>query len=537
MMPVRSCVNEKGRFIVGCHTPQFNVRNLREHSYPDTLGQLDDGTPVNNQINFLKDDVKVTRADVIYEIANPFPFRGTTYVNAGWADPKASNPDLINIPEPDPCSLLNNLEMNNLSEVLEKEKLIDLLPKPLKLSLAQSSTDPEELCILAGISCKIIFNAKDNTLAGLGYVRKNHHAVTPLIYDHDLFEALVNNPYLPDDYKNTMVLKPGVQGNNEIIGEYGSKEDKTHVFEYLRRNSYIPWGHFASNMANDAIRYAACELSIDDMVGLRHLYYQRAYARLAEQLGMTLPSKRECLNITDLETLRKKIHENLKSSRVRLNFNATLWGWNLGFGMAQSGHRLHASHQMIHQQNALIPKNVRSDNGLLVPSFACGDLISDFIVSYKEQTNCSFFKNYLSAIHHNKRTDGKKTFEQSLILSEDEYTVLFVPKAQVSEWELQLMPKTPCGNIVEADTKMRHSLDTGILNAAQTLEALGAKMVTAIEFSKRFDSAVNDHHLLYSFIPRLPFAPGTFSEAQLRWISGCYPEDFATACRNIMNHN
>jgi len=37
--------------------------------------------------------------------------------------------------------------------------------------------------------------------------------------------------------------------------------------------------------------------------------------------------------------------------------------------------------------------------------------------------------------------------------------------------------------------------------------------------------------LLYAFLPRLPESPGAFSEAQLRWINGHYPEDFAAACR------
>ena len=57
----------------------------------------------------------------------------------------------------------------------------------------------------------------------------------------------------------------------------------------------------------------------------------------------------------------------------------------------------------------------------------------------------------------------------------------------------------------------------------------GAEIIES--FSKRFDLQNSDQHLLYSFIPRLPYAPDTFSEAQLRWISGCYPEDFAHACR------
>jgi hypothetical protein len=37
--------------------------------------------------------------------------------------------------------------------------------------------------------------------------------------------------------------------------------------------------------------------------------------------------------------------------------------------------------------------------------------------------------------------------------------------------------------------------------------------------------------MVYAFLPRLPESPGAFSEAQLRWINGHYPEDFALACR------
>jgi hypothetical protein len=118
-------------------------------------------------------------------------------------------------------------------------------------------------------------------------------------------------------------------------------------------------------------------------------------------------------------------------------------------------------------------------------------------------------------------------------VAEDEFTLLFAPKAQISEWELQIMTKTPCGNIFDADTKIRASLDRQILLAVKILETLGAKMVTGIEYSKRLNRIENNQHLLYSFIPRLPYAPGTFSEAQLRWISGVYPEDFVSACKTV----
>jgi len=535
MTNLKTCIGKNARFVVGIHTPCFEVKNLRDHDYVTSLGQLEDGTNVDNRINFPGNDLYEPNADAIYEIANPFPFRGTTYINSAWADIKVGLPEKIRISEPEPCSLFQNFEQfqgKKATGIKEKKALLDILPHPLIIALAQASTDSKELELLAKKSCNILFDSENQTPVGIGYKKNRHNKVVPDIYDHELFEVLVNNRYLPDDYKNALVLKPGVQGNNEITGEYLSENGHTHVFEYLRRNSYIPWGHFASNMANDAIRYRVLDLCCEDMTGIRHLYYQRTFVRLAAELGIPMPDKRQCLKKNELEDLRKKIQAELdRNSGHSLEFDHTLWGWNFGYGYAQSGHRLHASHQMIHQQNAMIPKFVQTRSGRKISSFACGDLISDFICQYRKATGQSFFENYLTAIKNNTRTDGKAAEESSLILLEDERIILFVPKAQVCEWELQLMPKTSCGNIIEADTSMRQSLDRAILTAVQTLESLGAKMVTAIEFSKSFDSKTCDQHLLYSFIPRLPYAPDTFSEAQLRWISGSYPEDFALACR------
>jgi hypothetical protein len=295
-------------------------------------------------------------------------------------------------------------------------------------------------------------------------------------------------------------------------------------------------------MTNDAIRYRARDLSMEDMKGIRHLYYQRALIRLATELDIAFPDRRACLGEAELETLRLKVLSRLHEEPApSLLFDSTLWGWNFGYGYAQSGHRLHASHQMIHQQNAMIPKSVptQSDivqsakvgSGKSLPSFACGDLIQEFIRQFKKTFGKPFFDTYLAAVRTNTRTDGRTDAESSLLVAEDEHTILFVPKAQVSEWELQLMPKTACGNILEADTGLRRSLDRAILTAVQVLESLGAQFVTSIEFSKRFDERESDQRLLYSFLPRLPYAPDTFSEAQLRWISGTFPEDFAHACR------
>jgi len=548
MSSLKSCVGLDGKFIVGVHKPEFKVLNLRDNDYLTSLGQLKDGTIIDNGINFPKGDLFEPNADTIYEIANAFPFRGTTYINSAWADIKAGHLEKIHIPKSEPCSLLKNFQAAQNSknqnsknlELTEKTQILDILPHPLLITLAQASTDPEELMILAQKSCKILFDSTAKTAlnrspVGIGYKKDKTGKTIPDIYDHELFEVLVNNNSLPDDYKNALVLKPGVQGNNEITGEYLSLDKNTHVFEYLRRNSYIPWGHFASNMANDAIRYKAADLCHGDMKGIRHLYYQRAFVRLASELGIDLSDKQQSLTQDSLETLRNQIQIRLKQNQnLSLKFNCTLWGWNFGFGYAGSGHRLHASHQMIHQQNAMVPKYVQNGFGEEINSFACGDLIDDFTKTYRKDTGKSFFKNYLNAIITNTRTDQDMAQESSLILMEDEYTILFVPKAQVCEWELQLMPKTSCGNIIEADIDMRNSLDKAILTAVQTLEHLGAQFVTAIEFSKRFDSDNADQQLLYSFIPRLPYAPHTFSEAQLRWISGLYPEDFAHACRQVV---
>ena len=216
----------------------------------------------------------------------------------------------------------------------------------------------------------------------------------------------------------------------------------------------------------------------------------------------------------------------------RLISDRTLWGWNYGFDYAPSGYRLHASHQQIHQQYALIPSTVRlphGDGGL--PAYACGDLIGEVVKTFRRETGCGFFDCYEKAIRENCRMDGNATAEKSLIVFEDDQVLLFVPKAQTSQWELHLIPKTQVGNIFEADTVLRRALDRSILIAVQTLGALGARMITSIEYNKAIQKGDADQRLLMAFMPRLPESPGAFSEAQLRFINGHYPEDFALACR------
>nr|WP_027362897.1 hypothetical protein [Desulfospira joergensenii] len=542
MMNPRTCVHPRGKFIVGVHRPRFDVKNLRENETLEILGQSEDGSPVDNRVNFPKTDIHEPKADLIYEIANPFPFRGATFINSAWADPKVGRTEIIGIQPPPPCSLVQAMdrfikdrgEDEPLSEP-EKIRFLEALPRPVRLGLAQSSTDPGELAALARTCCKILFKPESKIPWGLGYKKKKDGTTIPDIKDHEVFEVLVNNRFLPDEYKEVLVLRPGVQGKSEIIGEVVSENGQTHVFEYLRRNSYIPWGHFASNMANDAVRYRAKDLSSEDMEGIRHLYYQRIFVRTAEQLNLRPESFRKNLTPEELEELRKSILDALESAPdTPLDFNAALWGWNFGFGSAQSGHRLHASHQMIHQQNAMIPGQVEDRSGRPYDCFSFGDLVTDFIHTFKKTHGISFFNAFLEAIRTNERTDGRFG-ESSLIVFEDENIILFVPKAQVSEWELQIITQKECDSILQADTGTRRSLDLGILTAVQVLEALGAQMVTSIELSGRLDRMGSGQHLMYSFIPRLPYAPGTFSEAQLRWISGCYPEDFAHACRRTLD--
>lgn len=530
-MMLRTCVSPDGRFVFGIHQPGYTVKNLRGREHPAPLGTLPDGAVLDNGRNFPPGDVAVAEADWVYEIANPFAFRGATFISRSWAETKAADPAAIRLPAQEPVSL------DHLT-AKERETLIRSLPQPLLLALAATSTDPMECAQLAETSCGLTHDAKGRP-DGLRY-EQGKHGPRPVITNHDLFETVANNPALPDGYKRVMVLRPGAQGGSEIVGEYGGPGEATHVFEYLRRNSYIPGGHYAANMADDAVRYAIGDLTAADMTGLRHLYYQRTYVRLAAMLGIDVPAGRGGLAVAGLEELRGRIVTALDKTRPgSLPATGILWGWNFGFDFAGSGYRLHASHQQIHQQYALVPPTANGSHsgnepaGSL-PAFASGDQIADHCVRFREETGRNFFACYLAAISANQRLDGRKD-EASLVVHEDDHILLFVPKAQVSQWEVQIMAKQEVGNIVEADTATRASLDRALLLAQKILASLGARLVTSIEYSKRLDNRDRDQRLLYSLLPKLPYSMGAFSEAQLRWINGHYPEDFAIACRRALS--
>ncbi len=424
-----------------------------------------------------------------------------------------------------------------MKETETNPDLLQKLPESILLSIATCSTDPEDLITLAEISVEF---TKDQTGQpnGLKYTKDKLGRISASIHYHKLFEAVANNPYLPDTYKIGMVIMPGAQGRSEIVGDI--RENETHIYEYLRRNSYIAGGHYAANMAEDSIRYSIGELSMEDMNGLRHLYYQRTFTRLANDLGIPVSINPKQLNIEQIEELRLLIEEKLKTCSPEMT--ATLWGWNFGFDYAPTKYRLHASHQQVHQQFAMLPSTVDGYSGNTeqvideLPAYGCGDLIQKVISDYEEMYVRDFFTDYRSALFNNERMDGDKNNPSSLIIWQDQNVVLFVPKAQTSQWELQLMTipsknTSLPGNVVEADHATRESINKGILFAQKALYGLGAEMVTSIEYPKRLDNKDGVQPLIYCFLPRLPESPGAFSEAQLRYINGHYPEDFAVVCR------
>jgi len=510
---------------------------MREDIFLQSLG-LDEGdNPVENRGNFPSGDVEEPQAEWVFEIPNPFPFRGATYIGKSWADARAADIDSIKLPGPKPTSmmdfLIKYLPCQGISRDIQNESFADL-PETVLLALASTSTDPDDLTRLAQLSCEFVYDRENNLPMGLRYHVDSKGKRRPRILDHDLFEALANNIALPDIYKEVMVLRPGVQGDSEIVGEWPSDRD-SHVFEYLRRNSYIPWGHYASNIANDLVRYSIDDLSDVDFEGLRHLYYQRTYVRLAGQLGIKTEKRKRCLTVDELEELREEVVIALaeKDGNSPVDFDSTLWGWNYGFDFAASGYRLHASHQQIHQQFAMVPKEVAGAGAEanMLPSYSCGDLVADFVRSYRDACQSSFFADYIKAVRNNERMDSRNDLPGELVVYEDESVMLFVPKAQTSQWELQLVTLVEVGNILEADSKVRESLNKGILTAMRILTGMGARMITVIEFPKRIGIADIDQRLLYSFLPKIPNSMGAFSEAQHRYINGHYPEDFAAACR------
>ena len=536
-----TCVAPDGSFCYALHLPSFYVKNLRSNTLMMPIGLLDEGgVEVDNSVNFPSGDLEIKGAEGVYEIPNPFSFWGATYILRSQADKLAAAPHGFRFRHED-----RKAETPILLDALLKGRLKDEnggcysltdLPRTLLLALAQTSRDPEILKAIASLSCGIELGP-DERPVGLRYIKDASGRVRPVIRDDDMFDVVINNPALPDSYKQAMALIPGVQGPNPIVGEYGPEGD-THVWEYMRANSYIPWGHYASNMAHDSIRYSVSRLEHKDLTGLRTLYYQRIYVQLAISLGLALPGDGIHFSGEDLEGLRSMVAAAIEE-RVRsgddIPFNATLWGWNYGFDFSPSGYRLHASHQQIHQQFALIPKKADSaGGGGKLPTYAIGDQVARFAANYRRRHGVPFFDAYIKAIYSNKRPDSRDDLPESLVIHEDENVIVHAPKAQRSQGEVQIMARSTVGNIVEAGEGVRRSLDAAIYLVMKGFHSLGAEMVTCYEVSKRFDNPDTDQRLFYCFLPRHPQSPGAFSEHQGRWVTGHYPEDFVVAFKNAI---
>ncbi|MFH1148724.1 MAG: hypothetical protein V1736_13620 [Pseudomonadota bacterium] len=521
-----TCVSPSGQFTYGIHKPSYTAINLRQNDYLFELGKDPDLMPVNNQTNFPQGDLDISAASWLFEIPNAFPFMGATFILKSSADAA--------VQKANPFARRKNLHYESEIQRLISEVPLDIIPHPMLLALAKTTTDPDILSRLATLSCGFDYDQETNVPKGLRYRKSEKGELRPDILDHRLFELVSNNPFLSDLFKRLMVLTPGAQGTSPIIGEYHTD---THIWEYLRQNSYIPWGHYAANMAQDAVRYQIGTLTPTDMTGLRHLYYQRVYMQLAISIGLNIPVRKRPLTSQELEDLRLTLVERIQSfkdSGRPLPYNATIWGQNFGFDLSPTGYRLNASHQQIHQQFALVPPFTPGiDAGLHREDFATyvpGDLISRFCRDFQKETASAFFPAYLQALRDNRRLDNRQDRTNKLIFYEDDNVILFVPKAQRSQGEIQIMTKPECGNIVEADGSLRASLDGAILSALRVLACLGAQMITCTELSKRFDDPRLGQRLLYCFLPKHPQSPGGFTEALQRWVVVHYPEDFAEAC-------
>ena len=525
-------------FPIGLHEPKYSVVNVRSGKAIKRLGSTLQGEEVLNHANFPDSPIlEIAHGEPVYEIKNPFPFWGTTYILKRRADEFKRNPLSFSFKKV-PAS--EKAQSNDgIFEAMARGQLtldgrrcsIKDLPRHVLLSLAANSKSPLVLREIARISCEMETDETGHPV-GLRYEHGTSGGLRPIIHDKPLFETVANNPHLPDEFKRVMVLNPGAQGENPIVGEY--KTRNTHVWEYLRKNSYIPWGHYASNMAHDQVRYNIKDLTLEDMEGLRFLYYQRIYLELYRTLSGEVPKVSYSTDQEALEELRKEVfgllEAELKGGNIPF-FTGNLWGWNYGYGYASSGYRLHASHQQIHNQYALVPH--RTTNG--VPTYIVGDLVWDHIEKFQGETGREFFPCYISTIRDSaSRMDQSQEGPCGLLIFEDENVMAYCPLAQRSQGEVHLMAKRGVGNVLEADISMRKSLDSGILKVMRALDGLGAEMITIFEISKRYHRLDSKQHLFYCFLPRHENSPGSMSEAQGRHITGHYPEDFAWALKEIL---
>ena len=134
----------------------------------------------------------------------------------------SEHPLAIRLPEPVPTSMTDFLSKILHSKGLSKDSVNESfadLPETVLLALASTSTDSDDLIRLAELSCEFVYDREGKLPIGLRYEVDAKGRHRPRILHPDLFEAMANNTYLPDIYKEVMVLRPGAQGDSEIVGE------------------------------------------------------------------------------------------------------------------------------------------------------------------------------------------------------------------------------------------------------------------------------------------------------------------------------
>ena len=169
-MKLRTCVTPDGKFIYGIHKPSFRVANMREEVFLQSLGLDDEDNPIENTANFPAGEVEELQGEWIYEIPNPLPFRGVTYISKSWADTRADDPLAIRLPKSIPTSMTGFLKNILHSKGLSRDSLNEAfaeLPETVLLALASISTDPEDLTRLAELSCEFVYDQEENLPIGL----------------------------------------------------------------------------------------------------------------------------------------------------------------------------------------------------------------------------------------------------------------------------------------------------------------------------------------------------------------------------------
>ncbi len=81
MKNLHSGVTPSGKFIYGIHKPEYKVDNFRNEKKISQLGTINDQQAHTNDANFPDGTLEVHGADWIFEIRNPFPFRGATFID------------------------------------------------------------------------------------------------------------------------------------------------------------------------------------------------------------------------------------------------------------------------------------------------------------------------------------------------------------------------------------------------------------------------------------------------------------------------